>query len=153
MKDSHFTRQERHVILWLRLLTAAFLGIGILFALQPNYALHYLDSVGLVFFGYPSRPVTHLPDPFWWILSLGFMGVLAYCSFVAQKNWIRYHHLVPVVFLAKGITAAGFGALIYFSPAHFFFIVAGAADGLLCFITAYAYLKAIQSRTFGAKLR
>lgn len=153
MKDANFTRQERHVILWLRLLTAAFLGGGILFALQPNYALHYLDSVGLVFFGTFSQPITHLPDPFWWVLSLGLMGALATCCFVAQKNWIRHYHLVPVVILAKGITAAGFGALIYFSPGHFFYIVACAVDGLLCLITAYAYLKAIQSRTFGAKLR
>lgn len=148
MRDAHFTRQERFVIAWLKLLCAGFLLVGILFAAYPNYLLEYLDEIGSVFFNYPSQTLQAPHLDIWWILSLAFMASLAYACFLAQANWMRHNNLIPLVILAKAITAIGFGLQAYFYPTHFFYIVAGGIDGLLFLITAFAYVKAINSRTY-----
>lgn len=150
MKKAHFTRQERHTILWLRFLAFAFLLTGLVFLFHPSYFLNYLDSIGLVFFGFQSQPLQTPRYEIWWILTLSLMGSLFYCAFRAQSDWIRLHSLVPIIILSKGIAAAGFLALLIFHPAHFFYIVAFAVDALLCFITTYAYTKAIQSRSYSS---
>ena len=148
MKNSHFTRQERHIILWLRFLTFSFLMVGLVFAFQPNYFLQYLDSVGLVFFNFQSHSLGHPQFEIWWILALSAMGAMTYAAFQAQSDWLRYHLLVPVIIISKAIAAFGFLAVIVFYPTHFFYIVAFVVDALLCLTTIYAYAQAIQSRSY-----
>lgn len=148
MRDAHFTRQERFIIAWLKLLCAGFFLVGILFAIYPNYLFEYLNEIGAVFFNYPSPPLVDPKRDIWWILSLAFMASLAYACFLAQANWFRHNNLIPLVILAKVLTTIGFGLEAYLHPTHFFYIVAGALDGLLFLITAFAYVKAINSRTY-----
>ncbi|MDO8527095.1 MAG: hypothetical protein Q7T03_05335 [Deltaproteobacteria bacterium] len=148
MRHSHLTRQERHVILWLRLLMVAFAMVGMVFLFAPNYFLHYLDGIGAVFFNFTNAPLESPRHEIWWVLTLAVMGAMTYVCFQAQLNWIRNHNMVPVVIIAKGISALGLLLLLFFYLTHFFYIVAFLVDGLLCLITWYAYAQAIKSRTF-----
>ncbi len=148
MRDAHFTRQERDVILWMRFLTVAFFAVGVTFAFHPNYFLHYLDSFGAVFFNFTSVPLTPPQFEIWWVLSLALMGTLSYLAFMAQHDWVRYHHLAIGILIAKAISAIGFAALALFHPAHFFYIVAAIVDGILCSVTWVAYAQAIKSRAY-----
>jgi len=148
MKDTHFTRQERDIILWLRFLTGAFVICGLIFLIHPNYFLQYLDDIGMVFFNFRSLPLENPKYEMWWVLTLALMGFLTYASFQAQTNWLRYHNLIPPVIIAKGISTLGFLSLTIFHPTHFFYIVALLVDGIICLTTWYAYAQAIKSRTF-----
>lgn len=148
MKDSHHTKQERDVILWMRFLTVAFFAVGAIFAFHPNYFLNYLDSFGAIFFDFTSVPLTPPQFEIWWVLSLALMGTLSYLAFMAQHDWVRYHPLAIGIIIAKAISAFGFAALAIFHPAHFFYIVAAIADGILWLVTWYAYAQAIKSRTY-----
>lgn len=148
MKDAHFTRQERDIILWLRFLLGCFFVAGIVFTFLPNYFLNYLDSIGLVFFNFHSVPLVNPRLEIWWVLSLALMGVLIYSCFQAQFNWLRFHHVVPIIIVAKLISFLGFLALAIFHPTHFFYLVASLVDGVICFVTWYSYVQAIKSRSY-----
>lgn len=149
MKNAHYTKQERQIILWLRFLTIAFLLVALSFAFIPNIVLEYIDSIGLVFFNFSSQNLAQDPSyQIWWVLSLAGLFGLAYAAFLAQKNWLRYYTLVPLIALTKGFSAIGMGSVAYFHPAHFFFIVGSCMDGLLFLVTVTCYVKAIHSRTY-----
>lgn len=163
MKNAHYTKQERQIILWLRFLTIVFLFVAFAFAFIPNTIFEYIDSIGLVFFNFSSQGLSTqgldarglvtqgLQDPsyqIWWVLSLAGLFGLAYAAFLAQKNWLRYYTLVPLIALTKGFSAIGMGSVAYFHPTHFFFIVGSCTDGLLFLVTLTCYVKAIHSRTY-----
>ena len=148
MQNIHFTKQERDIILWLRFLAAAFLVVGVVFAVNPNYFLQYLDSVGVVFFNFTNLPLENPKHEIWWVLSLGLIGSLSFACFEAQFDWLRFNVLVPVIIVAKLISFLGFLVLTLFYFTHFFYIVACIADGVICLTTWYAYATAIHSRTY-----
>ena len=150
MKNTHFTRQERFIVDWLRFLVIGFLGIGLTFATIPNILFQYIDSIGLVFFNYKSLPIEENVFHLWWVLSLTLLLVLVVACFLAQRDWLRYCQLVPTVILAKGASFAGLLALTLLQPTHFFYLVGSIVDGLLFFSTWYFYAQAIKSRSFTA---
>lgn len=148
MRNSHYTKQERGMIFWLRILTVLFILLGFVFIFAPNYFLEYFDNFGAVFFQFYSRPLSPPDFELWRILSIASVFALAYVCLMAQLNWLRYHLLVPVLIWAKFFSGLGLGLLSYFRPEHFCYFVAGAIDTLLCIITLYAYLKALRSRSY-----
>lgn len=148
MRNAHYTKQERAIIFWLRLLTIAFLGSGALLLLIPQILFQYIDNIGLVFLNFPSAPLSETEFDFWRIISLVGIFLLTYAAFSAQWNWLRNHNMVPMIILAKAITAISFASLAYWQEKHFFYIVGAAVDGVLCLVTLYAYAKALTSRTF-----
>lgn len=148
MRDAHFTRQERDVILWMRVLFVAFFAVGCTFAFHPNYFLHYLDSFGAIFFNFQSESLHPPQFEIWWVLSIALMTTLSYLAFMAQNNWIRYHPLVIAIIIAKIISALGFAALALFHPTHFFYIVAAIVDSVIGLTTWYAYAQAVKSRIY-----
>lgn len=134
------------MFLWLRLLLAAFLLIGLLFAFVPVSLFQYLNDIGRAFFNFSSPPVRYPPMEFWWILSLGYKGVLAFACFQAQRNWFRNHHFVPLVILGKAISAMGLTLLSFSDKPQFYFLTGAVSDGLIVLLTWYFYGKALNSR-------
>ena len=147
MKNTHFTKQERDVILWIRFLTAAFFVAGLVMAVSPNYFLEYLDGIGAVFFNFSNA---HLESPrheIWWALTIAFMAAMTYACFAAQCDWLRNRNLVPVMIVGSFFSFLGLLSLVIFYPVHFFYIVGCIVDGVICAITWYAYAQATHSRT------
>lgn len=148
MRDAHLTRQERFIILWLRFLLVLFLLFGALFVFIPDRLFQYVNAIGLAFFHFKSAPPPYGAREFWWILALGYKGVLAHACFEAQKNWLLSHHFVPIVILGKGISAVGLTLLAFSFHANFFYIVGAGLDGILVLLTSYFYVQALKSRSF-----
>lgn len=148
MKHANFTKQERAIIIWLRLLTACFTLFTLLFAIHPTYLLQYADSVGYVFFQFTSEAIDPPQMSFWWTLSLGLMAALTYLTFQAGRDWLRFQLYVPPVLIAKLVTTAGFWLAWVFQPVHFFYIIGGIIDSLIFLTTWILYAQAIKSRSF-----
>lgn len=148
MKNAHFTKQERFILVWLQFLLFSFLILGALFAFQPMILLQYINNIGLVFFDFRSPPLGEVPFDLWWVLTLSLMAVLIYITFQAQRDWLRYFQFVSIILLTKFVSLVGFLALIFLTPPHFFYLVGAVVEALLFLTTAYVYVKAIKSRNF-----
>lgn len=146
MKDSHFTRQERNVIHWLRFLTLTYFGAAILLGFIPDLFLTYLANIGRVFFNFHGVPLGRTGWDFWQVFSLVFLALLGWTAFRAQRDWLRFAPFVPLILFAKGFCTLGFLAILFWGPPHFFYIVGALFDGVLFFLTWYTYAQAIHSR-------
>ena len=147
MKNFQYTRQERYMLFWLRLLLTAFILAALLFVFIPSLLFEYLNNIGWVFFNFSSATVRYPTVEFWWVMSVGYKGVLAYVCFQAQRHWFQNHHFVPIIILGKVISAVGLTLLVFSAQPQFYYLVGAVTDGLIVLITWYFYGKALNSRS------
>ena len=147
MRDTHFTRQERHVINWLKFCTLAFTLCLLFIIFIPEFLLQYVNGLGLAFFGFVSPPLMEVTLGIWWTAAVGSTTVLTYAAFKAQSDWLRHRELTPVIILTKWVSLFCLVYLLLTQPLQFYFLVGAVIDGSIACITWVYYAKAIQSRS------
>lgn len=144
MKDSGFTKSERHLKALLKIWAILFIAAAVLLAAIPDIALNYISQIGWTFLNFPM-PSTHA-DSFYLILAVGYLVTLAYLCFMAQRDIILYLNLVPPVILAKFVTSVGY-AVLAIKDFQFLYIAGALVDGMICLVTLYYYRRSKLSRT------
>jgi hypothetical protein len=146
MKYAGYTKQERTLLVVVRILAIAFLLTSIIFAAAPDYILNYISDIGKVLFGWRAPAVNLGDQRFWLVLAVGFVATITYLCFLTQRNLIRHiGYLRPVIF-SKFVTTVGFLVCLFASEAQFFYLIGAVIDGLLFLVLWWLYVMAVNSR-------
>jgi hypothetical protein len=122
-------RAERFVVGNLRLLSAGFAVVGILFIAVPNGVLDVISDLGADIGSFTRAPET--VERFWLALGVAYMVVIAGVCVVVQADVVRYRPLLLV--LAAGKAASSLAALGFFvfESDVFIYLLNFIVDGLL----------------------
>lgn len=146
MHESGFTRQERHLIILLRVWMVAFFAVGCLFAAAPVGTVRYIERIGRGVFGWTDTPLALSDERFWLVLAVSLMGTLAYLAYKAQANLLRHSGYVGVILIATFISTAGYTAIFILQGRPFVYLMGAAVDGFIFIVTAVMYRSALKSR-------
>ncbi|MBT3181708.1 MAG: hypothetical protein HN337_04270 [Deltaproteobacteria bacterium] len=146
MKMAHYTKQERAMILTMRILMIAFFTTAILFALLPNYTLNYISDIGRVMFSWYSPNVHTGQVHFWLIPTVSFLLALSYLCAVVQKDPAQHIEYVRLILITTFASAVGFAVYLFSVSWQFFYLVGAITNALIFIITVALYSSATRSR-------
>lgn len=146
MKMAGYTKQERSLIIWFRILGVAFFLGGVLFAALPNYTINYITDVGRGVFGWHSPNMPPEFAQFWLPPAVSLLFALSYLCAIVQKDPPQYIEYVNLMLIAKFVSAVGFAVLLFTEGLHFFYLAGASIDGLIFIITFAIYKGADRSR-------
>lgn len=139
------TKEERHLVLVLRLSAITYLVAGLAFALAPGLILRLIN----LFSGIFTPTLAPLPlstERFWLTLAFSMMMTITVLCYMAQYNIRKNKHYIFPLLVAK--TASSLSALCFFlfSGRYFAYLVIFLLDGSIFWITLFFFLRA--SRAF-----
>lgn len=104
------TKGEKFVVLVMRLLTASFAAVGLVFLLAPDGTISFLDGVGSSLGKFSQG--SPAGQRFWLGLGFSYMVVVTAIAFLAQSDIRKNYRMLPV--LAIGKTASSLTTLYFF---------------------------------------
>lgn len=146
MIDSSYTKQERQLIVALRIWAVVFLLIGIGFTFYPNGLLEYFTRLGQGFFGWNEPPFEQLNENFWLFISISAAFTLSYLAFTSQANRLRSVEITKSIIIFTFICTAGFAFQLFFRVHRFIYLIGASLNFLVFFTTSYYYSLAARSR-------
>jgi hypothetical protein len=142
----NYTRQERSLIILMRILAVVFIGLAVIVAIIPDTLLTYFNDIGRGFFGWQAPRVFLGQERFWLMPTISLLIALAYLCLVVQRDPPQYSDFSIPVIIALFSTAAGFGICFGLIEMQFFYLVGAIATGLLFLITLVIYIGSTRSR-------
>ncbi|HQG13757.1 MAG TPA: hypothetical protein PLT05_05265 [bacterium] len=146
MKMTNYTKQERTLILFMRIIGVAFLIAAAVFTSSPDYILNYITDIGSVFFGWKSPRGALGAEKFWLVPAVALQISMAYSAFMVQKDPALHIEHSRHIIMSKFICAAGFTALLFAESMQFFYLLGTVVEGLIFVITLLIYRSAMRSR-------
>ena len=143
---ANYTRQERTLILSMRILMVGFFLAALLFALLPNYTLNYISDIGRVMFGWYSPSVGTGHIHFWLIPTVSFLLALSYLCAVVQKNPAQNIEYVRLIHIATFASSVGFTISLFSVSWQFFYFVGAVVNAFLFIVITVFYSSATRSR-------
>ena len=146
MKMANYTRQERTLILTMRILMVAFFMAAVLFVLLPNYTLNYISDIGRVLFGWYSPNINAGQVHFWLIPTASFLLALSYLCAVVQKDPAQNIEYVRLLLISTFASSVGFTIYLFSVSWQFFYLLGSIINGLIFIATLTLYSSATRSR-------
>jgi hypothetical protein len=146
MKVSGYTKQERSLLTFIRILMVLFFLAALLFIIAPSWTLNYLSAVGRGIFGFREPPLILGQEHFWLVLAIAYLSALTYICFIAQNDFLRNMDYMVIVIFSKLVSAIGFTVCFFRFDYRFFYLVGILVDGLIFLLTWYYYNAAKKSR-------
>lgn len=146
MRNLGFTKQERAFVALMRFWMIAFLGVGIIFAISPNYIPDYVTRFGVALLDWHDMPPVG-ENGFFVVLSVAFLFALAYLCAIVQHAPVRNIGYTRPVIFSKFVTSLGFFICFLFYGKHFLYLVSAMVDFTIFILTWWFYAKAVGSRS------
>lgn len=148
------TNEERDFKVFLQFSAIAYLVVGFVFFLAPDWVMQLLQSVGTLGTAPHSAPtlpagtfedihlVVEVKSRFWVTMTFSMMMCIAFLAFYAQYN-IRKNKVYVVPLLVAKAASAGSGLLYFiFVRSHFPFLAVFIVDGIIFWVTLCLFLRA-----------
>ncbi|MBI4125899.1 MAG: hypothetical protein HY465_00240 [Deltaproteobacteria bacterium] len=146
MKEAGLTRQERHFINLMKLMTVFFLFIAFVAALFPEWILVYVTRIGIILVGWPTRLPTFDEEVFWRVLTVSSSLTFGYVCWTTSRDVVRRLAFARVVIVAKLLSAIGFFIVFFTVERLFVYLVAAIVDAVITFVIGLAYRAVVTSR-------
>ncbi|MFH1654755.1 MAG: hypothetical protein ABIE74_11995 [Pseudomonadota bacterium] len=143
--DSSYTKQERHIIVLLRIWGTIFLGLGLMLLFFPNFTIEYIAGVGHSIFGWTDTPLEISGTPIWMLMTIVSLFTLAYISFIAQGNRLRNLGMIKSLILYAFLACLA-SLVCLLKDIKFIYLTALVTSGLIFISTTYYYNAAKRSR-------
>lgn len=120
---------ERVVVTSMRLLAAAFAGVGILFVATPDGVVETIDDLGAELGDF--APGAGSEQKLWLGLAFAYMVVITGLALTVQSNVVRFRPLLLVLAAGKAASSLAAGAYFVFDQDVFVYLVNFVVDGSL----------------------
>ncbi len=140
MPKEILSRQERRLLILMRIWAPLFLVAGITFAYAPEWTIRSIESIGRILFKWDSAPIGLGQERFWLVLVFSLMATLSYLAYMAQAKMAERlpsvcSTYVHAILISKLVSTIGFLACLLLSDRSFVYLAGAVIDGSIFLIT------------------